>query len=97
MLFPVLLGVVRVSFAPLLPAIADYLGILRIRLHLLAVIVCPPPALAVRLRAHALFGVVLGWLKRLLAIPAATGWQAASSEVLGPPLEENRKELLCGI
>src|ERR1017187_5627541 len=93
MLFPVLPRVAGVSFPPLPPAIPDYLGILPIRLHLLAVVVRAPPALAVRLPAHTLVRAVLGWLKRLLAIATATGWQAGSSEVLESPLEENRKQM----
>src|ERR1022692_1925299 len=93
MLFPVLPRVAGVSFPPLPPAIPDYLGILPIRLHLLAVVVRSPSALAVGLPTHPLVRAVLGWLKRLLAIATATGWQAGSSEVLESPLEENRKQM----
>src|ERR1022692_2649242 len=96
MLFPVLPRVAGVSFPPLPPAIPDYLGILPIRLHLLAVVVRSPSALAVGLPTHPLVRAVLGWLKRLLAIATATGWQAGSSEVLESPLEENRKQMTRG-
>jgi len=83
MSLPVPPRVAGVRFAPLPPAIADYLGILRIRLHLLAMVVGPPPALAARLPTHPLVRAVLGWLKRLLAIATATRRQAGFLRGLG--------------
>jgi hypothetical protein len=79
---PVFFLVARMVGSPLLSAVADYLGILRVRGDLVTVIVVPASALAIRLAADALVGTVRRWLKGLLAITAATGRrQAGSSEV----------------
>ena len=79
---PVFFLVVRMVGSPLLSAVANYLGILRIRGDLVAVIVVAAAALAIRVAADALLGTVLQWLKGLPAITAAAGQrQAGSSEV----------------
>jgi hypothetical protein len=80
--------------SPLLSAVADYLGILRVRGDLVAVIVVAAAALAIRLAADALLGTVLRWLKGLLAITAATGRRQAGflRSLLKQPLEEIKDE-----
>jgi hypothetical protein len=57
-------------------------------------VICPALALTIRQTANTLIRTILRRLKRLLAIAAATGQQAAiSSGVSNRPLMETRSDL----
>jgi hypothetical protein len=60
---PVCLLIIRMGFAPLLPAVADYPGVNRVVLDLAAMVFGPTPALAIRLAAESLVGPVLRWFE----------------------------------
>jgi hypothetical protein len=79
---PVVFLVIRMIGTPLLSAVANYLGVLRVRGDLVAVVVVAAAALTARLTADTLVRTVLRGLKGLLAITTAIGrQQAGSSEV----------------
>jgi hypothetical protein len=63
MTLAVLFAVAGMRLAPLLPAVADNLRVLRIRLEFLAVIIGPSPALALRSAANALLRTINGKLE----------------------------------
>jgi hypothetical protein len=90
----ILLLVLGMRLTPFALAVANDLCVLGVGLQLLAVVICPALALAIRRTANTLIGTILRSLKRLLAIAAATGRQAAiSSGVSNRPLMETRSDL----
>ena len=66
---------------PFLLAVPNHLPVEHVATNLLAVIVGPATALAIRLNAHSLIGTEPGRLKTAPAIAAATKWQSVSSKV----------------
>ena len=83
MSLPVSLLIIRVFISPLASAVADDIGGHGIDCDPLAMIIGPPPPLALRLAADVLLSVELGGIERPLAIAAAARQNISSKGRFG--------------